>query len=457
MNVFRRLTCGGQRTALTVHDAATGRSSYPAAQLAEMAERGSAALAGRGVGRGDCVAVRMGRGLAQTTAFLALMRLGATCVPLFASLGSEAVSTRLSQARVGVVLDSESEWLQDAASSVRSGGDEAVFGAKDALAILFTSGTTGTPKGVPFVPAALPSTEAYMRQGLDVRDDDVFCNLADPCWAYGLYYNLIGPLLCGVGVHHVVSLSGTFDAHRTMDMLESERVTNLAGAPAAFAALAHVPPRPLSALRCVSSAGEPASERVRQFWREKYVGLRQHYGQTEHGMLVGDWQRGGSDSDDSSLGTPLSGYNVELHGEQLHIRTDSPLFWFTGYLGHSQPSGATVATGDAMQQAPDGTFRFVGRTDDVLKASGYRIGPQEVEDAVMQLPGVREAAAVQMAVEERGSVVAVVVVGHTTLDEVQQQVRRTVGAHAVPRRLVLRSEPLPRTASGKLQRKLLIV
>jgi acetyl-CoA synthetase len=191
------------------------------------------------------------------------------------------------------------------------------------------------------------------------------------------------------------------------------------------------------------------------------VAVREHYGQTEHGMLLGNWQRDGSDSDPSSLGTALPGQNLDFgeNGELL-VRKDGPLFWFQGYWGLPAPEGDSIATGDLFRKLPDGTHRYCGRGDDLIKASGLRIGPSEVEAAVMARGGdwgVAECAAVPVGFGG-GVAVGVVLVcrsGHSgpTLEEVRAQVERTVGGHAMPRRLLVVHEPLPRTLSGKLLRK----
>ena len=193
------------------------------------------------------------------------------------------------------------------------------------------------------------------------------------------------------------------------------------------------------------------------------MAVRQHYGQTEHGMLLGNWQCGGDDSDGASLGTALQGQRLELRDDgTLHVRRNGPLFWFPGYWGLPAPAGDSVATGDLFRRLADGSHRYEGRADDVIKASGFRVGPCEVEEAILSRAGewgVEECAAVQIAGHSGGGAVGAVLVQRRGaaaapgLAAVQEQVRSVVGQHAVPRQLRVVHEPLPRTLSGKVLRK----
>ncbi|WP_063045799.1 AMP-binding protein [Nocardia pseudovaccinii] len=351
------------------------------------------------------------------------------------------------------------------------------------LVQLFTSGTTGTPKGVPIPVRALAAFHAYQEFSLDVRADDVYWNAADPGWAYGLYWAILSPLASGI---RSLLLHAAFSAPLTWQVLDRFGVTNFTAAPTVYRALradSAAAPTDLR-LRRASSAGEPLTPDV-VTWSVETLGVavRDHYGQTEHGMLIcNSWHDAlRVDAPAGSMGRTMPGWycavladdaDVEAPvGELGRVAIDarrSPLLWFLGYLDAPERTaqrytadGRWYLTGDAGSQDADGFFHFSARDDDVIIMAGYRIGPFEVESVLVLDERVVEAAVVGMPDELRGEVLEAFVVlrndfeGNAELEaELQTLVKRKFAAHAYPRKVHF-VDALPKTPSGKVQRFIL--
>jgi acetyl-CoA synthetase len=348
---------------------------------------------------------------------------------------------------------------------------------EDLMMMMSTSGTTGLPKGVPVPIRALLSFAAYMTDAVDLKETDVFWNIADPGWAYGLYYAVAGPLLLGQAA---TFYEGGFTAESTYRIIERLGVTSLAGSPTAFRLLIAAGEDAARAvkgkLRVVSSAGEPLNpEIIRWFEAHLAAPIHDHYGQTELGMVVNNHHGLEHPVRHGSAGFAMPGYRVVVLDEAGHelgpnqpgmLAVDikhSPLMWFTGYHQKDTPSIANgyYSTGDSVEFEPDGSISFIGRSDDVITSSGYRIGPFDVESALIEHPAVIEAAVVGVPDPERTELVkAFVILGKgyegtpKLAEELQQHVRKQLSAHAYPRLVEFVTE-LPKTPSGKIQRFIL--
>jgi acetyl-CoA synthetase len=347
----------------------------------------------------------------------------------------------------------------------------------DLFMMLSTSGTTGLPKGVPVPLKALLSFAVYMRDAVDLRPEDRFWNIADPGWAYGLYYAVTGPLMLG---HATTFYDGPFTVESTYRMIAKLGITNLAGSPTAFRLLIAAGPeaaRPVKGhLRAVSSAGEPLNpEVIRWFAEHLDARVNDHYGQTETGMVVCNHHALAHEVRAGSAGLAMPGYVVAVLDEQNNplpphkpgvLAVDiarSPLLWFTGYWQQPTPSieGGYYRTGDVVEEGDDGTITFVGRADDLITSSGYRIGPFDVESALIEHPAVVEAAVIGKPDPERTEIVKAFIVlaanyeaSDALAEELRQHVRRRLSAHAYPREIAF-VPTLPKTPSGKLQRFML--
>lgn len=476
--------------------------SFTFAQMQALSARVANLLVEQGVKPGDVVAGLLPRTPELVATILGTWRAGAVYQPLFTAFGPKAIEHRLrmSDARLVVTNIANRAKLDEIVdcprvATVRETGDalpardidfraaldaqSAVFEpvprkGTDLFMMMSTSGTTGLPKGVPVPLRALLAFGAYMRDAVDLRAGDRFWNIADPGWAYGLYYAITGPLLLG---HATTLYEGGFTVDSTYDVIERLGITSLAGSPTAFrmlmAAGTEAAARLKGLLRVVSSAGEPLNpEVVRWFHAALGAPIYDHYGQTELGMVVNNHHGLAHVVHAGSAGFAMPGYRVAVldeagrelgPGEPGNLAIDiarSPLLWFSGYWQQDTPAIADgyYRTGDNVELEPDGTVSFIGRADDVITSSGYRIGPFDVESALIEHPAVSEAAVIGVPDPERTEIVKAFVVlskgfdGTPALaDELSQHVKRRLSAHAYPRAIEF-VDALPKTPSGKIQR-----
>ncbi|GAA2902493.1 acyl-CoA synthetase [Pseudonocardia halophobica] len=457
-------------------------------ELADGSRRLATALAERGVARGERVAVLLSKRPELVLTLMALWRLGAVHVPLFTAFADGAIRVRVESAGVRLVvtepeqrpklaaldgvdvLETGAGFDRLVATSAPAATSETV-GGDGAFLELYTSGTTGKPKGVVVPVRALVAFHSYLHYGLDVRPEDVLWNAADPGWAYGLYYGVVAPL---VGGRANILARGAFTPETTATVMRRFGVTSFAGAPTMYRAMSRSGSTEPIPLRRASSAGEPLTPDVVEWGRATFgVPIGDHYGQTELGMAIGNhWHedvarpiRAGS------MGHPLPGYVAGTLDGQIAIEAAaSPAFWFRGYEGEPEKTAERFArggrwylTGDTGRVDDEGYFTFTARDDDVILASGYRIGPFDVESVLSAHPAVTDVAVVGRPDPEgvRGEVVEAFVVtsappaGRQALArELQDLVRDTYSRHAYPRAVHF-VDTLPKTPSGKIQRFLL--
>ncbi|HQT47437.1 MAG TPA: acyl-CoA synthetase [Acidocella sp.] len=480
------------------------RATYTFAQLRDLSAQFAGFLTARGIGPGSVVAGLLPRVPELVVTILGTWRAGAVYQPLFTAFGPKAIEQRLQTSGAKLVVTDPAnrgkldEVPQNPQVAVVSPGatlrgadfDFAAELARqdtafppvlrkgtDLFMLMSTSGTTGLPKGVPVPLKALLAFYAYMRDAIDLRADDKFWNIADLGWAYGLYYALTGPLLLG---HATTLYDGPFTVESTYRIIQTHGITNLAGAPTAFRLLIAAGEQAAAAvkgrLRVVSSAGEPLNpEVIRWFEANLAAPIYDHYGQTELGMVVNNHHGLAHIVYPGSAGLAMPGYRVavlddadnelppNVPGTLAMDLARSPILWFTGYYNKETPaiSNGYYRTGDTVELEPDGHISFVGRNDDVITSSGYRIGPFDVESALIEHPAVVETAVIGKPDPERTEIVKAFVVlkpGVEPSDELaealRQHVKHRLSAHAYPREIAF-VEQLPKTPSGKIQRFIL--
>jgi acetyl-CoA synthetase len=496
---------GQNRLALCAISAGGELRKFSFDDLKDMSARVANLLKDAGVGPGDVVAGMLPRIPELVALILGTWRIGAVYQPLFTAFGPKAIDHRLKTSGAKLVVTNianrgKLDEVEDcprvatilAPDEALPPGDidfRAAFAAAspdcqpvmrkgdDLFMMMSTSGTTGFPKGVPVPLSALMAFGAYMRDAIGLRPDDVFWNIADPGWAYGLYYAITGPLLLGIAT---TFNEGAFTARSTYDIIERLGVTSLAGSPTAFRLLLAEGSAPAArvkgCLRVVSSAGEPLNpEVIRWFDAHLAAPIHDHYGQTENGMMVNNHHGLSHPVRHGSAGFAMPGYRIvvldeagnELGPNQPGILAvdigKSPLRWFDGYHQAETPAiaGGYYRTGDTVEFEPDGSISFIGRADDVITSAGYRIGPFDVESALIEHPAVNEAAVVGVPDPQRTEIVKAFVIlapswqGNPELaEELAQHVRKRLSAHAYPREVEFVGE-LPKTPSGKIQRFLL--
>ncbi len=465
----------------------------------------SAKLAGwfqaQGLGQGDRVACMLPRTPQLLIAVLATWRLGAVYQPLFTAFGPDAVDYRLGRADTKLVItDQANRYKFDGLSQcppvlavggvTREHGNDHDWQAalthtsmkaepprlspEAPFLQMFTSGTVGKPKGVAVPLSGMTAFAIYMELAIDLRDDDRFWNMADPGWAYGLYYAITGPLLLGVTTHFC---EAGFSAEGALAFMKRHHITNFAAAPTAYRLMkasglfddAHE----TLELRAASSAGEPLNTEV-VTWVEKSLGcpVMDHYGQTETGMTCNNHHALGHLKHVGAMGVPMPGYRLAILDAEYHelpagepgvLAVDiknSPAHFFQGYTWQEKNPFVEgyYLTGDVVIRNEDGTFQFAGRDDDIITTAGYRVGPTDVENSVMTHPAVAESAAVGQPDDIRGEVIKSYVVlregfeaSDALADEIKQRVRERLSTHAFPR-IIEFVEELPKTPSGKIQR-----
>ncbi|WP_026358622.1 acyl-CoA synthetase [Aureimonas ureilytica] len=492
---------GGERVALRCLSSDETLREVTFEELRDLSARAATVFRAAGIGPGDVVSGLLPRTPELVVAILGAWRLGAVYQPLFTAFGPKAIEHRLglSGAKLVVTNPANRSKLKGIAGAFRVAtvaepgavppGDldfrnelaaaepttaPVMRRGDDLFMLMSTSGTTGHAKGVPVPLKALNAFSAYMRYAIDLREDDTFWNIADPGWAYGLYYAITGPLMLG---RVTILYEGGFTAESTYRIVRRMGVTNLAGSPTAYRLLVAAGPRaaePVKGrLRVCSSAGEPLNPEVFRWFAEHLaVPIHDHYGQTENGMMVNNHHGLTHPVRPGSAGFPMPGYRMavldeagrELGPNQPGVLAvdiaHSPLLWFRGYLNQDTPAigGGYYRTGDTVELEPDGSVSFIGRSDDLITSSGYRIGPFDVESALIEHPAVVETAVIGVPDPDRTEIVKAFVVladgfdGSPALaEELAQHVKTRLSAHAYPRAVEFLDE-LPKTPSGKIQR-----
>ena len=484
--------------ALEWYGASGERKTVTFAQMRADSARFANYLKSRGIGTGDVVAGLLPRIPDLFTVILGAWRIGALYQPLFTAFGPAAVESRVtaeggSKAKLIVTDTANLPKLKDvpdcpptlvvgdgfAETLAKQSTDFApvMMKGSDPFVVLFTSGTTGKPKGVRYPLSLLLPVASYMLDAVDLRPQDAYWNVADPGWAYGMLYAVVGPLLLG---HTTTFYEGGFTVESTVRILLDRGITNLAAAPTAYRLLMAAGDEAMAPiahqLRVGSSAGEPLNPEVIR-WAERvlHCPLADHYGQTEVAMMINNHHALKHTVKPGAAGLPLPGLTLAILDDDLVVQPPntpgvlavniphSPLYTFTGYWKAETPSvrGDWYITGDTMMQDEDGHFFFVGRNDDIITSAGYRIGPFDVESVVMEHPAVAEVAVIGKPDPQRTEIVKAVIVlkagVHGTEDlkaEIQQMVRQRLSTHSYPREIDFVTA-LPKTPSGKIQRFIL--
>ena len=431
----------------------------------------SGAFAARGVRRGDVVLMLVGNRIEWVLAMLACWRMGAVALPCNTQLrrhdlehrvgaaspllavGEERLLAELPGGVATMTLDEVADAL-DEDRPQDTPADPAEMGPGDPALIVFTSGTTGGPRGVVHAYRYLYGNRAQAHHWFGSREGELaWCTTATG-WSKSARNVFLAPWLTGASA---VIHDGRFDPDQRLDLVGSLGVNVLCQAPTEYRMLAkRTGLRPLPTLRRMVSAGEPLNPEVIAAFR-KATGLEvaDGYGQTETGQVTGNLA--GEEVREGSMGRPLPGFETRVLEGELQLRVPSCPTFFSSYLDGAGFDGEWWSTGDLVRADDDGYLFFEGRDDDIILSSGYRIGPFEVESALLSHPSVAEAAAVAAPDPDRGSVVRAVVVlrdggpSEEMARELQEHCKRETAPYKFPR-IVEFAEELPKTASGKIKR-----
>ncbi|MDQ2858778.1 MAG: AMP-binding protein, partial [Candidatus Eremiobacteraeota bacterium] len=433
-----------RRRGLLFVDAAGARHDVSFAEIADATRRWAGALRDLGIGKGDRVIVLLPKIPAWLYAMVALDRLGAVVVPCSEQLRAKDLAFRAAHSEATTIVAhvsnrAEVDLLRSTSPTVARyllvGGEAQRWTALDDLVhsaepfagnettsddlayIVYTSGTTKDPKGVMHVHAFTHAKRSQAEVWLDAKPEDLVWSTAGTGWAKSLWNVLLGPWSCGSAI---VLDEGGFEPSARMDLIRDLEVTVLCQAPTEYrleAKLDDLGQRwKLPRLRHCVSAGEPLNPEVLERWRDAFaLTIYDGYGQTENSLLVANVP--GMDVRPGSMGKPTPGHDVEVvdaaglacePGEvgDIGLRGDPPTL-FRGYYKNEAETLATrrgewYLTGDRAQKDDDGYFWFVGRSDDVISSGAYRIGPFEVESALLEHPAVLESAVVGSPDADRG-------------------------------------------------------
>lgn len=348
----------------------------------------------------------------------------------------------------------------------------------DPMLLYFTSGTTGHPKMALHTHSYPIGHTVTGKFWLDLRPGDLHWNLSDTGWAKAAWSSLFGPLGTGAALY-VHNTKGKYSANLTLELLSKYGVTSFCAPPTAYRLLIveDLTKYDLSSLRSCVGAGEPLNPEVIDIWKTQTgIQIRDGYGQTETVLIVGNFPAHDAPIKPGSMGRPAPGFIIDVIDENaqplppnregdiaVRVKPERPLGLFREYWGNPGATNATYRgdwyiTGDRAYRDEDGYFWFVGRADDVIISSGYRIGPFEVESALIEHPAVLESAVVAKPDPVRGEIVKAFVVlrpGFEPSDklakDIQDFVKSLTAPYKYPREIEF-SKELPKTISGKIRR-----
>jgi acetyl-CoA synthetase len=454
-------------------DARGNRREWHFGELTARSAGLSGAMAARGVERGDVVMTLVGSRIEWVLAMLACFRMGAVALPCNPQLRRKDLEVRVRAATPKLCIGEE-ELLGELPDSVpamtmaevaealdedraqETPAEIADLGPGDPAVVIFTSGTTGEPKGVVYPQRYLTGQRLQAEHWVGSRKGELAWCTAAPGWSKSTRNVFVAPWLSGAAalIH-----DARFDPGERLEVAEREGVNVLCQAPTEYRILAkRTTLRPIGSLRRMISAGEPLNPEVIRAFRESMgVGIADGYGQTETGAVSGIRPDEDDPTRDGSMGRPLPGLEARVVDGELQVRPETVPSFFSHYLGEEPFDGEWWRTGDHVRRDDDGYLWFDGRDDDIIVSAGYRIGPFEVESALVSHPAVAEAAAVAAPDEERGSVVRAIVVladgepSEALVADLQEHVKRVTAPYKYPR-IVEFAEELPKTTSGKIRR-----
>jgi acetyl-CoA synthetase len=489
VNFARKIVDEGptERLALVelAHDGT--RREWSLGEISERSARMAGSLRQRGVNRGDVVMTLIGNRPEWVLTMLACFRIGAVVLPCTEQLRAKDLRLRIDAVEPVLIVSDERNRPQleaamtgvSASVSIAYVPDESLLAAEpvpavelndeDPCLITFTSGTAGEPKAVVHAQRYLDGQRVQAEHWLGARDGELVWCTAASGWSKSARNVFIAPWLSGAAA---LLHDARFDPQERLALMERERVNVLCMAPTEYRVIAkRATLRPFPHLRGMVAAGEALNPEVLRAWHEATgLEIRDGYGQTETGQTTGTPLH--TEARPGSMGRALPGIGLSVVDGELTVDPASVPTFFLGYLGEhvrrgadgawhveDRRSGGAWQTGDRVTEDDDGWLYFEGRADDVIVSAGYRIGPFEVESALIAHPAVAEAAAVAAPDEERGSVVRAVVVlrdgdyvpSPELVRELQDHVKRETAPYKYPR-IIEFADELPKTASGKVKR-----
>ncbi len=461
--------------------------------LSESSSKFANLLVRLGVRKGDRVATYLPRVPETFITILGILKAGAVFVPIFTGFRADGIRYRLEHSGAKVLCTHPehraqvpdglvSHVIRDVYEEIAS--ESAAFAPvpcrrDEPAAIIYTSGSTGQPKGCVIAVNMLAAIWPYLRYGVELREkEDIFWPTGDPSWGYGLCCYL--PAFAAGA--RVLAVQANPSARQCIEILATHGVTNLATTPTLLRSLMALGEEEVRAtpvrVRAISSCGEPLNGEVVEFFRRVWgVTPMDHYGATEFSLPIGNYNAIEMEVKAGSMGLPCPGFSmavVDEAGREVPAgktgligqkSSDASRYWLRYWNDETATKdlerGGWVCTGDLARRDEDGYFWFEGRSNDMIKSSGYRIGPFEVESCILKHPGVAEAAVIGKPDALKGEIVKAFVVlkphmkaNDRLADEIAGLVKRDLGRHQYPREIEFIDE-LPKTQTGKIQRFLL--
>ena len=454
-----------------------------------------------GIERGDRVLVITGKIPEWHVVLTALLKLGAIAIPCAPQLRASDLKFRAEHSSSTAIISDPSgmeqaDAMRDEAPEtlryfVSLGGERAgweryenlmdgaseEFEAEDTAAddgalLLYTSGTTKHPKGVLHTHGFTHAKRMQARYWLDLQENDRLWCTSGTGWAKSIWNVFLGPWSLGT---ELFFHEGAFDPAERLELVQRYEITVLCQAPTEYRLLSKTPELEsanLSQVRHAVSAGEPLNAPVIERWKDLHgITIYDGYGQTENTLIVGNFP--GVEVRPGSMGKPSPGCDVRILGPEgnecpprepgdiaLHGRIPALFkeYWEQPDETEAVYENGYYLTGDRASQDEDGYMWFEGRSDDVILSAGYRIGPFEVESALIEHPAVVESAVVPAPDEDRGSVVKAFIVlgadyepGEELAQEIKEFCKNATAPYKYPRKIEFIDE-LPKTTSGKIRR-----
>lgn len=489
------------KVALYWEDDAGNQKKFTFEELARLSNKAGNILKAFDVGRGDRVFIFLPRIPELYFSFLGILKIGAIAGTLFSAFQEQALADRLANSGAKILIttkelkprvdkirrqlpDLEHILVVDEPSFTKTmerASDEldvAQMDPDDYAFMLYTSGTTGKPKGVMHAHRAILQEHVTASWVLDLRDDDTYWCTADPGWVTGIAYEILGSWSNGVAA---LVYAGRFDPKRWYGLLEKYKISVWYTAPTAIRMLMAagsetVKQFDLSGLRHMGSVGEPLNPEAIK-WGLKALGKPFHdnWWQTETGAIcIANYPC--MDIKIGSMGKPIPGLTaaiVDDHGQELGPDKEGNIalkpkwpsmmrtIWRRPQKFKSYFTNGWYISGDRGWRDTDGYFWFIGRADDVIKTAGERVGPFEVESALVEHPAVVEAGVIGKPDPMRGEIIKAFVVlesgtkpTEALKKELSEYVKKHLAGHAYPREIEF-IDKLPKTRSGKIMRRIL--
>src|SRR4051794_14577657 len=439
------------------------RDEWTFGEIDELSCRYAGGLSELGVSKGDVVATVMGNSADWVFTLTACWRMGAIAMPCNVQLTPHDLRKRIDTVapKLVVAADEHRSVVEESGFTGTTTSPKTLtkgpapfsrvegFGFDDPALVIFTSGTSGEAKPVRHGQRYLANQHIQAEHWFGARAGDLCWCTAASGWSKSSRNSVVAAWVRGAAalVH-----DARFDPAERLDIVERERVNVLCMAPTEYRAIAkRTELRPLPSLRHAVAAGEPLNPEIVELWRDQVgVSIHDGYGQTETGALTG--MPIGEPVRPGSMGKPLPGFKMWIEDGELVLDPKT-----VPTITIDAPEG-TWHTSDRVREDDDGYLWFEGRADDVIISAGYRIGPFEVESALVAHEAVAEAAAVAAPDDVRGAVVRAVVVlrdGFAPSDELVRDLQEHVKGETAPYkypRIVEFADALPKTASGKIKR-----